>query len=330
MAKEKLISFARKIGIDYIGFSDINFSDNFVERLVEKRNNGHLSGFEEFDVIKRIDVKSLLKDAKTFISIAIPYKTIDIDYSKPYFSKSSMGIDYHKVVSKKLELIKNYLMDEFGANSVYYCDTGALHDREIAKKCGIGFYGKNTNIYTEKYGSYVFLGELITDMYIEPDIEKLSKCGECDICIKACPVGAIEKPYYVNSQKCLSYVTQKKELLTENEMNSMGLRIYGCDICQDACPFNKSIGISNIIDFLPNDWNININIEKFLTMSNKEFKETYGKISGGWRGKKILQRNLIIALGNSKRGEYKELIKKYMNDEYLNFYAKYFLKRLEE
>ncbi|SEF50842.1 epoxyqueuosine reductase [Caloramator fervidus] len=330
MIKEKIKEYANKIGIEYIGFSSVEFSFDFIERLKERRLNGHLSGFEEKDEFKRVDVSSILSNAKSFISIAVPYRTVDLDYSRPYLSKSSLGIDYHIVLKNKLELLKVFLKEELGAESIYFCDIGPLHDREIAYKCGIGFYGKNTNIYTKKYGSFVFLGELITDLYIEPDYPIESKCGSCDICIKSCPVGAIEKPFYLNSKKCLSFITQKKETLTYDEMIKMGSRIYGCDICQDVCPFNKKAEYSNIVDFKPESWNINIEVERFLTMSNKQFKETFQKTSAGWRGKKVLQRNLIIALANLKSKEGYNKIKSLIEDEYFSYYVKYYLNRLGE
>lgn len=330
MIKEKIINYAKHIGIEYIGFSSIDFKDEFINRLREKRLNGHLSGFEEEDEYKRIDVKNIMQNAKSFISIAVPYRTIEIDYKRPYFSKSSLGLDYHRVLYNKLKRIQIYLKDEFNANSFYFCDIGPLHDREIAYMSGIGFYGKNTNLYTEKYGSFVFLGELITDIYIEPDIPIESKCGDCDICMKACPTGAIEKPYYINSKKCLSYITQKKDRLTYDEMMKMGNRIYGCDTCQDVCPLNKNAFYSNIKDFIPEEWNINIVAEDFLNMSNKKFRETYGKTSGGWRGKKILQRNFIIASANSRITEGYDKIKLLTDDEFFSYYIQYYLNKKGE
>lgn len=328
MIREKIIKFANSIGIDCIGFTDIYFSEAFIERLKERKTSGHLSGFENSDENVRTDVNRLLEGAKTIISIAVPYKTVEIDKTKPYISKSSLGIDYHKVMNCKLKSISEYITNEFNGKCVYYVDTGCLHDREIAKKCGIGFYGKNTSIITEKYGSFVFLGEVITDLYIERDTEIKSLCKDCTLCIDACPTNALERPYYLNAKKCLSYITQKKETITDIEMKKMGLRLYGCDTCQDVCPYNKKVKLSNVKEFIPEEWNIDIIPDKVLNMTNKEFKNFFGSTSSGWIGKKRFQRNMIIALGNSNNKDYIPLLKSKLNDDNLKYYAEKSINRL--
>ncbi|MCX7884879.1 MAG: tRNA epoxyqueuosine(34) reductase QueG [Caloramator sp.] len=328
MIRERIVEYANSIGIDCIGFSDIFFSEFFIERLKERKTSGHLSGFENSNENLRVDVNRLLEGAKTIISIAIPYKTVDVDKTKPYLSKSSFGIDYHKVMNYKLKSISEYITNEFKGRCVYYVDTGCLHDREIAKKCGIGFYGKNTSIITKKYGSFVFLGEIITDLYIKRDIELESLCKDCTLCIDVCPTKALERPYYLNARKCLSFITQKKDIITDKEMEKMGLRLYGCDTCQDVCPYNKKVKLSNINEFYPKEWNFNINPYKLLNMTNKEFRNLFGLTSAGWIGKKKLQRNMIIALGNSNDKEYIPLLETKLDDDYLKYYAEKSIKKL--
>lgn len=326
--KSEIIEFAKSIDIEYIGFGDIIFDEIFVKSLKERRESGHLSGFEEENENVRIDLNTLLPNVKTLIAIALPYKTIEMNKNKPYLSKSSFGIDYHYVLKKKLELLSQFIYNRFGGRCVYFCDIGPLADREIAKKCGLGFYGKNTNIITERYGSFVFLGEILTDIYIERNETLNNYCGECDLCIKACPVGAIEKPYYINAKKCLSYIGQKKEELSDTEIDNLGNRIYGCDTCQDVCPYNTKKVVSTVLEFYPEDWNYNINEEYILNMSNKDFKKTFFKTSSGWRGKGILKRNLIIAMGNSKNKGYIPMLQN-IKDEKLIYYAKRSINKLE-
>jgi epoxyqueuosine reductase len=326
--KSKIIEFGKSIGIDYIGFSDVEFNDEFYKSIRQRRENGHLSGFEESDENIRINTRTLLPEVNTLISIIVPYRTIEVNKDKPYFSKASLGLDYHKIVKEKLELLSSFLYNNFRAKCECYCDIGPLSDREIAKKCGLGFYGKNTNIITKKYGSFVFLGEILTDIYIDRDSELETNCGECELCIKACPVGAIEKPYYINAKKCLSYVGQKKDELSDDEINSLGNRIYGCDTCQDVCPYNSIKEISTIPEFYPEEWNYNLNEEYILNMSNKDFKEKFGKTSSGWRGNKILKRNLIIAMGNSKNKNYLQILKK-QKDKGLEYYVNKAIMKVE-
>lgn len=326
--KNEIIEFAKSIGIKYIGFSDIGFEEDFVQRLKQKREKGYLSGFEEEDENKRTDLNAILNEVKTVISIALPYRTIETKKTKPYLSKSSLGMDYHKVLKTKLEQLSGFIEENYKAKCAYFTDIGPLHDREIAKKCGIGFYGKNSNIITEKYGSFVFLGEILTDIFIDRDSQAVGGCGECNLCIKACPAKAIEEPYYVNAKKCLSYVSQKKDELSDEEINKLGLRIFGCDTCQDVCPFNKIAEASNIDEFIPEKWNIDIDEEKILGMTNKEFKDSFGKTSSGWRGKDLIKRNLIIAMGNSKNREYIKILKNYKNEK-LKKYIEKSLNKLE-
>lgn len=329
MIKDNIIKYASSIGIDCIGFSDTYFDDIFLNRLKERREAGHLSGFEEGDENVRIDINSLLENAKTIISIAIPYKTIEVDKSKPYLSKSSLGIDYHRILRNKLDSISEFIKNSYGARSVYFTDTGCLHDREVAKKCGIGFYGKNTSIITKEYGSFVFLGEIVTDLFIDRDVEIESKCGDCTLCLDACPTKALEKPYYLNAKKCLSFVTQKKEILTDYEIKKMGLRLYGCDVCQDVCPYNKNVKTSSVKEFYPDTWNINIDPDKILKMTNNEFKKYFGLTSSGWIGKKRFQRNMIIALGNSNNKSYIPLLESKLEDDYLKYYVEKSIKKLK-
>jgi epoxyqueuosine reductase len=326
--KSQIVEFCNGIGITSIGFSDIEFNEDFYKSIKQRRENGHLSGFEESDENIRINTRALLKEVRTLISIIVPYRTIEVNKKKPYFSRVSLGLDYHNIVMKKLELISDFLYYNFNAKCKCYCDIGPLSDREIAKKCGLGFYGKNTSLITKQYGSFVFLGEILTDIYIDRDFEIIEDCGECELCIKACPTGALERPYYLNAKKCLAYVGQKKTQLSEDEINNLGNRIYGCDTCQDVCPHNNVKEISAISEFYPEEWNYKINEEYILNMSNKDFKEKFGKTSSGWRGKRILKRNLIIAMGNSKNKDYLEILKK-IRDEGLDYYVNLAIMKLE-
>ncbi|MCX7694191.1 MAG: tRNA epoxyqueuosine(34) reductase QueG [Caloramator sp.] len=327
--KNEIIQFSKSIGIEYIGFCGAEYTEDFIKRLNYSYLHNYNCEFQTTEIKKRINIKEYMKDAKTFISIALPYKTIEINKTKPYFSKSSLGKDYHIVVKNKLKLIENFLQNNYNAKTISFVDTSPMHDREIAYMSGIGFYGKNSTLITEKYGSYVFLGEILTNLYIEPSTPKPSLCGQCNKCITACPVGAIKEDYYIDANKCLSYITQKKDDLSEEEQEQLGLRIYGCDTCQDVCPFNKGVQISNIVDFLPEDWNININEEVFMNLSNSEFNKTFKTTSAGWRGKKVLQRNLVIAMGNSKKSIYLDILKSLNQNEYLEKYIKNAIKKLE-
>jgi epoxyqueuosine reductase len=136
--KESIIDFAGRIGVEYIGFCDTNFSNAFIENLIKRKELNMISEFEEQEIDIRVNVNEIVENASTIISIALPYRCIENVKNSPYFSKSSFGLDYHRVVGEKLKKISEYITDNFNGKCVWFCDTGPLHDREIARKSGIG------------------------------------------------------------------------------------------------------------------------------------------------------------------------------------------------
>ena len=186
--------------------------------------------------------------------------------------------------------------------SVISVDSGPLVDKAIAQRAGIGWYGKNTLIYSKDSGSRIFLGEILCDLELEADESQKSKCSECNICLRACPTGAlrVDKPYKINPLRCISYLTQKSGFIPLDKRGLIGNRIFGCDICQDVCPFNKTRVIKDKDEFKPLIDNP-VKLEGILRMGNREFEKRFGHTALYWRGKNIIQRNAVIALGNLGR-----------------------------
>lgn len=304
--KEKIIKIAKDIKIDCIGFTSIENFEDIRPYIKERAKRGFMSGFEEENIDKRLYPLKVFDRAKTIISIAMSY---NYKWDKPSIkslhgeiTKSAWGRDYHKVLYEKMEeLMENIQKEIMPMEYKAFVDTGPLSDRAIAHRAGLGRYGKNGFVINPEYGSWVFLGnilvdkEIVEDKPLEGDI-----CDSCELCIKACPTGAIEEPYLFNAQKCISFLTQKKELLSYNERRTIGKNIYGCDICQRVCPENKNVKYTENKKFKPEPHLAFPKLEDILTMTNKEFQEKFKPTAAGWRGKKILQRNAIIALGNSK------------------------------
>lgn len=179
-------------------------------------------------------------------------------------------------------------------------DTGELSDRAVAERAGIGWSGKNTNIITPEFGSYVYLGEIITNIPFEPDEPMEDECLDCRLCLDVCPTGALIQGGQLNAQRCIAFLTQTKGTLPDEFRSHLGNRIYGCDTCQTICPKNKRK--HNLIheEFFPDPEIAKPLLEPLLTISNKQFKNEFGHISGSWRGKKPLQRNAIYALAHFK------------------------------
>lgn len=234
------------------------------------------------------DENDILNEAKSIIVCAFSYYSGE---QKGNISKYARGKDYHRVALEKMQPICD-LLKENGYFAKSFADTGTLNERLLAKLSGIAFLGVNRMAINEKLGSYFFIGYIITDCELPPDRENSGKCMECGKCIAACPLGALSKDGF-SEEKCLSYITQKKGELSAEEkeaIKSTGM-VWGCDICQEVCPYNKDLPLTTIDEFREN---LIFNLELEEGLSNKEFKKLYKDRAFSWRGKKVLERNLKI------------------------------------
>jgi iron-sulfur cluster binding protein, putative len=304
--KQEIIDYSRKIGIDKIGFASADPFLTLKERLIRQKKLGYESGFEEPDIEKRTHPGLLLEGARSIISIAVCYPTKlkepvrgTKDNPRGIFSRSSWGLDYHLVLRNLLERLEEFIRSRKpDARLKSMTDTGALSDRAVAERAGIGWSGKNCSIITPEFGSFVFLGEMITDIPFEPDTPVENLCGSCNQCIKACPTGALVGPGQINAKICLSYLTQTKDMIPEPYREKIGNRLYGCDTCQIVCPYNKGIDFHLHPDFEPDPETAKPLLKPLLSMSNRSFRERFGRTAGAWRGKKTIQRNAIHGLAH--------------------------------
>lgn len=311
--KNYIINKSKELNIEMIGFTNSEPLFNLEEYLKYRIANNIITEFEETDINKRIDPKLTMPNCKTIIVIALSYN-IDFKEKSSYrlkgsLSKSSWGMDYHKILQSKMVDLINEIKKNQDFEYKYFVDTGPLVDRELAKKSGLGYYGKNCNIINDDYGSFIFIGYILTDLEFKIDTNSIiNECGECDLCIRACPTKALEEPYRLNPKKCISYLTQTKKPLDLYLKEKMGIKIYGCDTCQLVCPKNKDVKKSIHEEFVPILTSGFIDIEELLVMSNREFKAKYGSMTGSWRGKNILKRNSINALENIKNEKNQQFI----------------------
>lgn len=304
--KADIIQYSKEIGIDKIGFASADVFSELKERLRRQQQLGYQSGFEKGTLEERTEPKRLLPEAKSIISIALAYPTRIINPPKHtkknrrgIFSRASWGVDYHFVLRDRLEKLTAFIQEQVPElESKLMVDTGELSDGAVAERAGIGFTGKNTMIITEKFGSFVYLGELITNIPFVPDEPVEDSCGDCRICIDACPTGAIVQGGQLNAQRCLSFLTQTKDFLPDEFRDVIGTRVYGCDTCQLVCPRNKQIDFHNHEEFEPDPEVAMPKLKPMLRMSNREFRNTFGRVAGFWRGKNPLQRNAMLALAH--------------------------------
>lgn len=295
--KDSIKEYSRSLGLELVGFSRCRTYSELIPYFKGRQDRLAQNEFEDNDINRRVDPLLYMEDGKTIVSIAFPYFHAGENCraeGRGYFSKYTLGMDYHAAVSDYLKNICGRI-EALGGKAVYFVDSNSLPERYIASLSGIGFIGKNNMLITKKYGSYVFLGEIITDLEIEEDAPAESCCGGCSRCVDACPTASLKLD---NPNLCLSYITQKKEL-EDSWLKLLGGRLFGCDTCQDACPFNESAESSNLECFRPLEFMCRPDITGMVLMSNAEFREKYRRTSCGWRGKALLQRNALICLFQS-------------------------------
>lgn len=297
--KEEIIKYANSIGLDTIGIIKCRIFEELREFFSYRQKNNIENEFEEHDIEKRVNPFIYMENGKTIISIAFPYEGNAKSAGRAYFSSYTMGCDYHKVVGAYMEKICTFIREKFKADAEYFVDSNSLPERYIAYLSGVGKIGRNGMIITENHGSYVFLGEIITSLEIEDleecsweDISKFNICGDCKRCYSACPTSVLSCEGAVPN-KCMSYITQKKEIDYE-DISKMNGRLFGCDTCQRCCPHNNKDRFSPLNEFSPFNFMKEPDTKFMMYMSNKEFKEKYAPTSCGWRGKAVLQRNAII------------------------------------
>lgn len=322
--QQDLISYAHSIGIDKIGFTSADPFRELKNRLKRQQELGYQSGFEEPDIEKRTHPRLLLNEAESIISIAIAYPSRmesapqgKKGERRGIFARASWGVDYHTVLRDRLTRLETYIAEYIpNAQTRSMVDTGELSDRAVAQRAGIGWSAKNCSVITPEFGSYVYLGEMITNIPFTPDTPMEDECGDCRLCIDVCPTGAIIDGGQLNAQRCIAFLTQTKTSLPEEFRTKIGNRIYGCDTCQTVCPKNKGKLNLHQPEFLPDPEIAKPLLQPLLHVSNKEFKVQFGHVSGSWRGKKPIQRNAIVALAHFKEeSAVPDLIGLLMKDE---------------
>ncbi|MFS0638578.1 tRNA epoxyqueuosine(34) reductase QueG [Mesobacillus foraminis] len=306
--QQDIIEYSKTIGIDKIGFASPSPFTELKNRLLRQQELGYQSGFEEPDIEKRVRPDLLFDQPQSIIAIAVAYPSkmkIRVVSKKGerrgIFCRASWGKDYHHVLRERLKKLEDYIASRVPeAKFKSMVDTGELVDRAVAERAGIGWSGKNCSIITPEFGSYVYLGEMITNIPFVPDSPMEDQCGTCNKCIEACPTGALVQGGQLNSQKCIAFLTQTKGFLPDEFRDKIGNRIYGCDSCQTACPVNKGRDYHFHDEMEPDPETAKPLLKPILKISNREFKEKFGPVSGSWRGKKPIQRNAIIALAHYK------------------------------
>ena len=275
---------------------------------LKRIRDGHMDGlswYTEERVRRANRPKALLEGAKSVISLALSYNTGEpaSPHSQPRgkIARYAWGDDYHDVIKKRLREFTDGLPAIAGraVSARIFVDDGPMNDRAAAARAGVGWFGKNTNILTRSHGSWVFLAQVITDMALNPDAPLKKTCGECVLCIDACPTGAIVAPYVVDNARCISYLTIELRGAIPRELRPLvGDWVFGCDICQDVCPVNRKAAGSLEAEFQQRHDFAAPALLPLLDMDDAGFSERFRR-SPIKRAKRVgLQRNVCVALGN--------------------------------
>jgi epoxyqueuosine reductase len=257
--------FAREIGFHAVGIAAINPDHTKIaaDRLQKWLDLGYQADMAWMSAPRRQDIYQLMPTAKTVIAVALNYYTphqrpASAEYGK--VARYAWGRDYHKVLTKKLKQLTTWLIQSFdNVEARYYVDTGPIQDKFWAQAAGIGWIGKHGNVINRQYGSWIFLGEIVTNLELIPSDPHLQHCGTCTQCMSACPTEAITQPFVVDANKCIAYHTieNRAETLPPEIAENLQGWVAGCDICQDVCPWNQRFAQpTDIADFQPDPRNL--------------------------------------------------------------------------
>ena len=368
---ETVKQFAKEQGFNLAGIAPVrDFAElEYFPKWIATGQSGemrYLEARDEQGMLKRASLRAVAPWAKSVVVCAInyntaePYSTQVRDKERGWISRYAWSCeDYHDSVLRRLRTVEQRLAElvqrgrqdagptaggtpalhlhgDQDVNSPLqtrcYVDTGPLVERVYAKYAGVGWIGKNTCILNQKIGSWLFLGVILTSLELTPDIPAADRCGTCTRCLDACPTNAFNGPYQLDSTKCISYLTiEKRGAIPEDLREGMGRHVFGCDICQDVCPWNRKAPLTTAPEFQPREGLVNPALDWFAEMGAEEFRRVFrgspirrAKLAG-------LRRNAIIAMGNSGNADFRrtlERIKKEAEDPVIKESANWALERL--
>ncbi len=321
--KEAIRQRALELGFDDCRFTTAQSPENspHFQRWLAERRHGEMA-YLEHNAAKRVDPQQVLTGAKSIIVLAVSYGEVQSPKSKvqnlqpvavsnpqsPIRNRQSGVVaryarfeDYHDVLAERLKMladIVNQLGGE-GTRSLWYVDTGPVMERDFAQRAGLGFVGKHTNLISRKFGNWVFLAEIITTRELEPDTPEKNRCGSCTRCIAACPTRAITAPFQLDARLCISYLTiELKGSIPVELRPAIGNRIYGCDDCLAACPWNRFAHEGNLMKQHARPELATPDLVELLSLDGDSFKKRFAGTPILRVKRRGLLRNVCVALGN--------------------------------
>ena len=329
---------ARSLGFDLAGVAPLGpFPEAvFYPKWLENGYAGDMQYLERQKAAK-MEPQSVLPGARSVIVCAMNYNGAQphtrYDRLRAWISRYAWGEDYHDTVKEKLLELAAWIERNSPLRTRAYVDTGPLLERVFAKYAGVGWFGKNTCIINQKVGSWLFLGCIVTDLEMPYDTPVPDRCGSCTRCIDACPTGAILEPYVLDSRKCIAYTTiELRGEIPEKDRAGIGHHLFGCDICQDVCPWNRKAPHSSNPAFEPKEGLFWPAIDRLLDMDEAEWKRMIRGTAMKRAKIKGLVRNLMVVAGNSGSREYLSRLRRFLkhDDEHVRSHAEWAIDKIEE
>ena len=306
----KIKQIGLDLGFQQVGISDLRLDpehDRYADWIA--RNYHGEMGYMARNVDKRLHPEKLVPDTLSVICVRLDYLVEENEDpllileqpTRAYVSRYALGRDYHKLMRKRLQRYAELVQAQIGKLGYrVFTDSAPVLEKALAAKAGIGWQGKHSNILHRDHGSWFFLGEIFTDMVLEPDLPVDNHCGRCSSCIDVCPTRAIVAPYLVDARRCISYLTIEHRSAIPVELRSaVGNRIYGCDDCQLVCPWNRFARFTAETDFQPRHGLDDISLLECLAWTRAEFGRRLEGSAIRRIGFDCWQRNIVVALGNA-------------------------------
>ena len=331
MTAAELQRLAEEIGLDVVGASPAEPYEETERHIRERRARGLFADMRFTMARPEISChpERLLPGARTVVSAALCYYVPEPEQAPgegrlPRYTWN----DRYAELRERLEV----LGAELGGTWRVLVDANQHVDREAAARSGVGFYGKNTLLITRLHGSWVVLGTVVTDVALEATPPLGLDCGSCTLCIEACPTGALDEPGTLDATRCLSYWTQSPQSIPEPYRAELGTQVYGCDICQDVCPWNRGIEKRRAGEPVPSDAEPHVSLVEWLEAEPGELRARYGRLYVPRNDGRLLQRNALVALGNAGGAEHRAALEPFLEDAdpILREHAEWALARLDE
>jgi len=335
---QRIKDLAHQAGFDLVGIASADAPRElaFFAEWIARGYAGEMS-YLSAQAERRSDARKAFPWARSVIVVALQYDTphpysVDVE-ENAWVSRYAWGDDYHEVMGAMLDRLVTATQSELGPfQARAYVDTGPIVERAYAAAAGIGAWGKNTCLLHPEHGSWFFLGEVVTDLELAPDAPRPDMCGTCTACLDACPTAAFPAPYVLDATRCISYLTiEVKGAIPEERREGLGRHVFGCDICQDVCPWNRKRRQRGGASFEPREGLVSPDLGELAALDAEGFGERFRRSAVKRAKRRGLLRNVAVALGNSGDARRRPLLESLAQDvdDVVREHARWGIRQLE-